>query len=403
MFGTSGAGSHRILFSNPPLRRVFIVSSLGRFGYAVLPLCLLFSIAQGSGSFRTAALASAAFGLGGLVMPVEARLLDQHGQRRVLPLLGGWFTAFLITVWGATHLFQISPEWWILLCALGGAGAPSLGPSMRAQWREATDEPLRSVAYSVDAIVEEILFLVGPLTASAFLAVGHPEHGLLLAAALIALGVIGLCRSPYRPAIRGTRPPASRRHRWIGPLNRPGFVRLAFIMLVAGFALSASLTALAAQAELAQVRAVTGLAETAAGLASVVGALVWTRFAPRWPWRRQVTVLLLPRLPLVVACALFPQLWVIAAAFVLTGFLTAPTFVVGYAAGDQESDPDRHTEASTWVTTASNLGMSAGTAVAGWFHGMQLDGAVFAVAAGLILAALLLALRCGRGIPGPCG
>lgn len=282
MFGTSGAGGHRILFSNPPLRRVFIVSSLGRFGYAVLPLCLLFSIAQGSGSFRTAALASAAFGLGGLVMPVEARLLDQHGQRRVLPLLGGWFTAFLITVWGATHLFQISPEWWILLCALGGAGAPSLGPSMRAQWREATDEPLRSVAYSVDAIVEEILFLVGP-------------------------------------------------------------------------------------------------------------------------WRRQVTVLLLPRLPLVVACALFPQLWLIAAAFVLTSFLTAPTFVVGYAAGDQESDPDRHTEASTWVTTASNLGMSAGTAVAGWFHGMQLDGAVFAVAAGLILAALLLALRCGRGIPGPCG
>lgn len=235
MFGTSGAGSHRILFSNPPLRRVFIVSSLGRFGYAVLPLCLLFSIAQGSGSFRTAALASAAFGLGGLLMPVEARLLDRHGQHRVLPLLGGWFTVFLITVWGATHLFQISPGWWILLCALGGAGAPSLGPSMRAQWREATDEPLRSVAYSVDAIVEEILFLVGPLTASAFLAVGHPEHGLLLAAALIALGVVGLCGSPYRPAIRRTGTRASRRHRWIGPLGRPGFVRLAIVMLVAGF------------------------------------------------------------------------------------------------------------------------------------------------------------------------
>lgn len=89
MPGTTSAGSsYGVLLANRPLRRAFLVSSVGRFGYALLPLCLLFSIAHASGSFAVAATATALFGVSGLVMPIQARLIDRLGQRRVLPVVG---------------------------------------------------------------------------------------------------------------------------------------------------------------------------------------------------------------------------------------------------------------------------------------------------------------------------
>ena len=187
MLSASGAESYRSLFRSRVVARTFALAMLGRFGYAVLSLVLLFTIAQSSGSFVTAATASAVFGLTGLVMPVQARLIDRFTQRRVLPVVGAIFVAVLsaMAVCGAAGVSSMAT--WSLLCLLAGGSAPSLGPSMRAQWRIFETGQRRTTAYSLDAVAEEVAFLSGPVVAAVILATGPAWRGLILVASLVAV------------------------------------------------------------------------------------------------------------------------------------------------------------------------------------------------------------------------
>lgn len=57
MTGTSGVGSYRQLLASSTTRRTYVLSSLGRSAYAMLPLLFLFTVRQASGSFAVAATA----------------------------------------------------------------------------------------------------------------------------------------------------------------------------------------------------------------------------------------------------------------------------------------------------------------------------------------------------------
>ena len=98
MSDASASGTYRVLLRDRRLAAMFAQALIGRFGYAVLPLSLLFTIAQSSGSFALAATSSAVFGFACLSMPLQSRLLDRFGQRRILPISVGLFTAFLTAV-----------------------------------------------------------------------------------------------------------------------------------------------------------------------------------------------------------------------------------------------------------------------------------------------------------------
>lgn len=217
---------------------------------------------------------------------------------------------------------------------------------------------------------------------------GAPWQGLALIAVLIPIGVVGLVTSRHLPVTVARR--SVPKGALLGPLGNPTFLRLLAMMLVAGLALSATLTGLAARADAGGRPEVTGVVEAVAGSASVLGALLWPRFGPRWSWPRQMALLLAPRAVLAIGCAVHPELWTLAAALVGTGLALAPMFVVAYAAGDRESAPEHHTEASTWVTSVTNLGSSLGTAAAGWFIAHDTLGALYAVTAVLLAVETVL-------------
>jgi MFS family permease len=174
MLGTSRVGSFRLLLRQPAVVRTLFFVLLGRLAYGVLPLSLLFTIRDASGSFSTAAFTSAAFGLGALAMPYQARLIDRYGQRRVLPWYTVGFAGLLLTLCAVTWLRPtiVSIGWPFAGVALG-LTAPGLGPAMRAQWRVVADTPdLKRAAYSLDSVAEESLYLVGPIVAAVMLVVG---------------------------------------------------------------------------------------------------------------------------------------------------------------------------------------------------------------------------------------
>lgn len=394
MPGTIRAGSYRALFGSAVVTRTFALAMVGRFGYAVLPLVLLFTIAQATGSFATAATASAVYGLSGLAMPLQARLIDRFTQRRVLPIAGlcAVLTLVAMAAFGARSVTEAPP--WIALCLVSGLVTPALGPSMRAQWRVVVPEAARPVAYSLDAVAEEVVFLLGPVAATGVLATGPAWRGLAPAGTLILVGALGLALGP---AARH-RSNADHRSRdlW-GPWRQPRFGILLVVMALAGAGLAAALTGTAGRADLAGKPAWAGVIEIGAGITAVLGGLAWGRWAPRSPWNTQLAALLLVRSAILVPAVLLSTLPAAAVAMVVGGLLLSPVFVVGYLAADRLTPPHQHTEASTWVTTSTNLGSSLGTAAAGWAVAHGGPAAPFAVAAAVLASGAIVAWTIRRG------
>lgn len=387
MPGVINAGSIREVTAGPGVARTFALALVGRSAYGLLPLCLLFTIRDSSGSFAVAAASSAAFGFAALAMPVQARLLDRHGQRRVLPWFALCFAA-LLTATGVLSGGTRPEPVWVVLGLLLGLCAPALGPSMRAQWREiAAEGSPRRVAYSIDSVAEESLYLVGPLGASVVLATGAARVGLYVAAVLVLVGVVGLVTSPYLPA-HGSAVPGAPTREHVGVLRRPGLVALLCVMTLVGAAGAACFVGVAAIADRAGAPGAAGAVEAGMALGAIAAGVAWARLGrdPVWPVALGA-LLLVSGLAQAGATVAAPHLLLVGALLVVVGAVAAPMFVVAFTGADRLVPHDQRTEASTWVSTAFNGGNAVGTALAGL--GVALGTAApFAFAAGLTLCAI---------------
>ncbi|MBZ5739525.1 MFS transporter [Nocardioides mangrovi] len=365
------------LLARPAVRRTFACALVGRSAYGVLPLCFLFTVRQATGSFPAATLAAAVLGLATLALPVQARVLDRWGQRRVLPLVTTTWVVLLAAAVLLSAAGTSRPAVWCVLALALGVTAPALGPSMRAQWRWfAEDVAQRRAAYAVDSVGEESLYLMGPIVASVVLATGPARWGLVLVAALAATGTVGLVASPAAVARAEEPGPLL----GLGPVRRPGMPRLLVSMGPFGAGTALVYTGVAAAADRLGHPGWAGVVEAGIAAGSVAGGLLWARL--RRPPR--VSLLLVGLAGLLALAAALPFA-AAGVALALGGIAFAPTYVSAYQAADALTPPSEHTEASTLVNTASNLATAIGTALAG----SLVAGGVspYAVAAVLIVAA----------------
>jgi hypothetical protein len=133
MSRATGAGSYRAVLMLPFALRTFVPALTGRLAYGLFPLATLFTIYQATGSYATAGLATAAFGLTSITLPAKARLVDRLGQRTSLPPL-----ALICSVALASATLVTPPFALVTLIAVAGLAAPPLGSAMRATWRTLT-------------------------------------------------------------------------------------------------------------------------------------------------------------------------------------------------------------------------------------------------------------------------
>jgi MFS family permease len=147
--GTSGAGSYRAVLALPSALPTFGAALAGRLSYGLLPLSVLFTVQQATGSFAVAGAVVAMFGITSLLLPYKSRLVDRFGQRRVLPALATASAAglFGIAVLGTAGV--TSAGLFVAAAILSGLAAAPLGPSMRSTWRHLTaGTDLKQRAYS---------------------------------------------------------------------------------------------------------------------------------------------------------------------------------------------------------------------------------------------------------------
>lgn len=396
------AVSYAAVLRRDGVLRAFTAASIGRLSYAMISLALLLTIQDATGSYTIAGAALGGYGLTSFLMPVKSRLIDRLGAAAVLPGLSIGLALSLVTASALATTDVTTPALYAALAVRAGLFAPPLGPSMRAIWAAINPEPeARRRAYSLDEVVEEILFAVGPLLVALILLVSSSPAALLATAVLNLAGTLALVTSPLSRRHGQPHPVAVGRGRWAGPLTRPGFVVLLVVLLGIGLGGGPLEIAVVARAEAADRSASVGYLLAALSVGSAVGGLLWGRFIHLHRPRRQLAILIIVSAVLSAALASSGSLIVLTGLLFLIGLTGSPLLVTAYLTADELAPVEQQREASTWVNTVSNLGVAFSAAAAGVLIDHDGPSAAFAAGAAAYTLTLLVLLGFGHRLLPP--
>lgn len=412
----SGTPSYAAVLRRPYALRTFAAASVGRFSYGIVFLSLMVALSQTAGSYARAGTAVACFGLSSsFLAPLRARLLDRRGPRRVLPLMAAVYAALLAALAGATWSPGTPYGALLALCLSAGACAPPLGPVMRAVWSDLMpDEGLRQRAFSLDTVVEELLYVFGPLVAGLFIAFGNPAVGVGVSAVLILIGTLALAGSPL---LRSQAPGATTGEPATGPTSAGGDEgdspetcsdqgaaahggvrgrgRLPAAVCVAGgvgMSLGALELLVVAFAERHHHIAAVAWVQAALAVGSAVGGMAYGARTWRLPGRHRLPLPAFALSVVLVAAGAVSDLRLLIVVVGCAGLFVAPALSTAYLVADECATEKTRIQAGTWVNSAFNAGNSGGTTTAGLLLGQLPLSLCFVAAAAPTLASALTAL-----------
>jgi MFS family permease len=357
--------AYPLLLRPPGARALLIAALVGRIPIGVFSLAIVLVVRRQTGSFAQAGIATAAFAIGaGLVAPLQGRLVDRIGQPAVLVPSGLLNAAAL---GGLVIAAESSAPTSVLavLAALGGAAVPPLAACMRSQWATlfADDADARETAYSLESVVNELVFIVGPALTTMLVALSSSTGALLTAVGLSLLGTLGFAATGLARGWRGEPGPRT----IAGALGAPGMRTLVLAIVPTGIAFGAlEVTMPAFAAAQGEGPALAGLLLSAMAIGSVLGGL-W--YGAR-SWSRPVVARFLT-LETLFTVGLLPLLLVpdsllaMGLLMGIAGLALAPSAAAGFLLIDHIALPGTATEAYTWAVTANVTGSAIGAGLAG--------------------------------------
>ncbi|MGZ5366268.1 MFS transporter [Aeromicrobium sp.] len=364
---------------------------IARLPLSMTGLGIVLVVSDRTGSYGLAGTVAAAYVLAAAVgAPAQGRVSDRAGQAAVLRVTG------LVFATGITlMLLAIQADWgtpWVHLCAvIAGIASPQAGSMVRARWAYVlTDRRQLNTAFALEAVIDEMVFIIGPVLVTFMTIEIAQSSGLLAtaAAALVGTWVLASLRSTQPPPtthLEGPRAPMG----W-GLLGPVLFASVGLGMLFG----SAEVIVVAFATELDQ-RGAAGpiLAVWAAG-SLVAGVIVGSIELPITPLRQLRFSLLFLSLLFIPLFFLHSVLGLAFGMF-LAGFMISPALIAAMTLIEIHVAPSRLTEGIAWTTTGVAVGVAPGAAVAGWIiddHGAS-AGFWVPLVAGLCAAAVAWSFR----------
>ncbi|RLK57543.1 putative MFS family arabinose efflux permease [Stenotrophomonas rhizophila] len=385
-------GPYRELFAAPGTTGFALAGLLARLPLPMTGIGIITLLAQVRGSYALAGAVAATFVLTyALLSPQVSRLVDRHGQRRVVPMATG------VSVIGL--LMLLAASWWeapaavLFLGALLAGAMPSMSAMVRARWTAIyRGQPRLQTAYALETVFDEVTFIVGPPLSIGLAVSLFPQAGVLAATVLLPIGALALIAQrrtepPIEAVVPNAAPAAS-------VIRLPGVRWLAVLMVAMGVIVgTVDIVSVAFAAHVGQPAAASVvLCAYAAG--SCLSGVLFGALKLQTP---------LPRLLLLggIATALttLPLLLVgsiaaLAVTVFAAGVFFAPTMIVAMSLIEQQVPPGQLTEGMTWLLAALNVGVALGAAIAGYgvdAHGPRAGYLVALCAGGAVLLAAAFA------------
>ena len=398
---SAGFGAYRMVLADREARAFSFAGLVARMPLSMTGLGIVLLISITTDSFGRAGLVAAVMTITtALTAPWWGRLTDQVGQSRVLVITAAIFSISLCLLIMTVELGL--PLTTTVLASVGvGLGFPTAGNCVRARWAHRFGRgPRLDTAYAVEAVLDEVIFIVGPVLAT-FLATSlNPALGLVAALVLGLVGALALASQ------RDTQPPTEPRRTTETRPNQPLRMSLLVPIVVACMGLGAMFggmeVVIVAFAKHAGILPLAGFLAMAWAVGSLVAGLItgtieW-QATPGTRFRTGAVVLACSVLPL----PFVSNPWLVSGLLILSGLAIAPTLIASVAVTESSVHPSRLTEALSWTSTGMAGGVALGAAGLGQIidHWGAQAGFWGVVGAGgcLILAALAVRTATGRVI-----
>jgi MFS family permease len=358
-----GLARYGALFRVPHVRRLVLSGMLARLPMGMIGLALLLLVRENGGSYAAAGAVSGLYFVATAIgAPISGRLVDRRGQARILRSRAVSFPALLVGVCALALLDAPLPLIGAAAAAAGGL-MPPVGASLRSLWpRMFADAELRAAAYALEASLQEITFIVGPLLVALLTAAASPVLALGVAA---VVGGVGTMLIALAEPVRAWRPEEERHAASIlGALESRGVLTIIGLSGCLGLGFGATEVGFPAFAELHGGAELGSIPLSLFAGGSLVGGLVAGARVTMPPLRllRVSAVLLTLGLALPLLGWSLPSM---AALAFLAGLAIAPVVMSAYGLVDAVAARGTATEAFSWITTAVFAGFSAGMALGG--------------------------------------
>jgi MFS family permease len=339
-----------------------LAALIGRLPLSMVGLGCVLLVASETGSYGLGGAVAAAGAITtALAGPLLGRWADSHGQRKVLlPVLAVFVASGLI------FLFAVKGDWplWVVFASAGVSGAciPPVSSMIRVRWTHLLRGSHRlPTALAMESVVDEFVFIVGPVLVTFLSTTGHATSGVVTAFTLATIGSL-----LFAAQTRTEPPPAPREHR-----NGPSAMRIPGlrVLFVVGAAVGAILgtleIALVAFADEMGAKSLSGVLIAGLALGSMASGIGWGTVRWRLPLRTRLAAVLVLLTVLSIPLTLVHDIWLMLPFVVLAGVAVSPSLISSFTLAEVLVPRAAVTEAFTWIGTALGLGVAVGASVAG--------------------------------------
>ena len=353
----------------------FSISGLiARMPISMDSLALIFIVVAASDSYAIAgALSATASVVMAFATPHWSRVADRIGQSamlvRVIPIKVAGLCLFTFLV------LNQAPTWtWFVSIIIAESMSVNTGGLVRRRWlhvlspdksstaEDEQDRHLVNTAYSFEALMDEVVFILGPIIVTACATTISPAAGMMAGIFFLAVGV------PLFVMQKSTEPPSTPK-RIIDP--HPAVIRnkrvQAIVLattLLGGFFGSIAIVTVAFAEQRGQADKsglLLAIWAFGSGIAAIInGAIKWksssaTRFL----------IFLFALTALCVPMLFTHTLGWLAVALFFNGFAIAPLVINAYGVAEGAVPPDQITETLTWVVAGMPMGGALASALSG--------------------------------------
>jgi MFS family permease len=354
---------YRNILSLPGATSFMLAGLIARFPISMYGLGAVLLVQSRTGSYFKAGLVSASVAIAAAVGgPITSRLVDRLGQNRLIPiLLSLHVSTLLIMIYliiNDANLIIV-----IILAIISGASQPTIGPFIRARWKNATrNRQQENTAFAMESVLDEVIFIFGPPLVTFLCVVFFDASGLLLAAILVTLGGIWLSSQfktqPEIHVVGAERGKAALRY--------PGIFSLFLVYILLGAVFGAAEVIAVAFSRENGSPQLAGALITAWSVGSLAAGIAMgtihfkNKLSHRFLIASFFFALSLVPLPFI---STLPALFV---TLLISGLAISPVLISGYTLIGQLVPQNRLTEGFAWANTGAGLGIALASAISGW-------------------------------------
>lgn len=386
--------TYREVLRGPGVLPVMTAQLVARLPAGMLGIAVLLHIESVTGSYASGGAVVAILAVGqALAGPVSGRAVGRWGARRVLLTTVACSTVSIVLLAAAPTLVPAQPFAAMLALAfLAGATTPPIQSVARTLYPLLVDARGVVPLLSLDASLQEVIFVVAPVAVTAIAAAYGPVVALAVVASVLLGGGVWLAAT--REVGQMAMPRSARRIGRVA-LQLPVTVGIVLGILLVGASMIVEVAVVAAF-EVEPLNA--GILLALYSLSSLVGGLAAGRArVGRWSLARRMGVVATG----LVLCAAAAGFWAPAVGLLIAGLGVAPAFTVSYLLVSFTVPPDAMAEAFGWLGAGALVGSAAGSAIGGIVvDGFGAPAAFLMAALFAFLGAALAALVSGR-LPEP--